>query len=114
LLLPTGLQNERMANLAVLIASLVVGYLVVRYRVRVIVVVRPPDSKASTPPVFGTKPARAQRDFQVSARETELASALMNLGCKRKDARAAAERACQSGAGDFDSLLRMAIQEAAA
>jgi Holliday junction resolvasome RuvABC DNA-binding subunit len=103
-----------MANLALFITSLVIGYLVVRHRVRVIVVVRPPASKASTPAVSGIKAARAQRDFQISERETELASALVNLGCKRKDARAAAERACHTGAGDFDTLLRIAIQEAAA
>jgi hypothetical protein len=44
----------------------------------------------------------------------ELASALVNLGCNRKEARAAAERACLTGAGDFDTLLRIAIQQAAA
>jgi Holliday junction resolvasome RuvABC DNA-binding subunit len=103
-----------MANFALFITSLVIGYLVVRYRVRVIVVVRTPASKASISAVSGTKPARAQRDFQISQRETELASALVNLGCKRKEARAAAERACLTGAGDFDTLLRIAIREAAA
>ena len=103
-----------MANLALFITSLVIGYLVVRYRVRVIVVIQPRASRASALAVSGTKTARGQRDFQTSERETELASALVNLGCNRKEARAAAERACLTGAGDFDTLLRIAIQEAAA
>jgi hypothetical protein len=44
----------------------------------------------------------------------EIAAALVNLGCKPKEARAAAERAFRSGCKDFDTLLRVAIQEAVA
>lgn len=40
-------------------------------------------------------------------------SALVNLGCDRKQARAAVERAFSQGPAEFDELLKRAIQEAA-
>jgi Holliday junction resolvasome RuvABC DNA-binding subunit len=40
-------------------------------------------------------------------------SALVNLGCDRKSARAAVERACSQGPAEFEELLRRAIREAA-
>ncbi len=40
-------------------------------------------------------------------------SALVNLGCDRKHARAAVERAFSQGPAEFDELLKRAIREAA-
>ena len=40
-------------------------------------------------------------------------SALVNLGCDRKQARSAVERACSKGPAEFDELLKRAIWEAA-
>lgn len=44
----------------------------------------------------------------------EIASALVNLGCKPAEARAAAKRAVDQGPGEFEEILRRAIQEARA
>jgi hypothetical protein len=45
--------------------------------------------------------------------EADIVSALLNLGSKPAEARAAAKRALDQGPGEFTELLKRAIQEAA-
>ena len=100
--------------LALFSVSLVVGYLVLRYRVHVIVVAQPRQAKTAHRSATSSSkhvPAQSTSD---STPVLAIASALVNLGCKPRHARLAAERACGSGVRDFDGLLRIAIREATA
>ena len=99
-------------TLALFLVSVVIGYLVLRYRVHVIVVVQPRQAAAVTRSPCGSSKRAPEQRISDSAPVLEIASALVNLGCKPKHARTAAERACGTGVRDFDGMLRIAIQEA--
>jgi hypothetical protein len=101
-----------MATSAFFLISVVVGYLVLRYRVHVIVVVQPRRAAAVTQSPCGSSKRAPEQPISDSAPVREIASALVNLGCKPKHARVAAERACGTGVRDFDGMLRIAIREA--
>ena len=104
-----------MAAILLFVLSTIIAWVVVRYRVHVIVVVQPRPAKAALR--VASRPSERRRkdsDFRTCEQAPEIATALVNLGCKPKEARAAVERACASGATDFDTLLRIAIQEATA
>jgi hypothetical protein len=107
-------QNGLMASLALSLTSLVVGYLVLRYRVHVVVVVQPRRGKAQPRSISRSNAAEKRRDFCQSQHAPEIAAALVALGAGKEKARAIAARVCASGPNDFDTLLRAAIQEAAA
>jgi hypothetical protein len=104
-----------MTSFFLFLLSVAICYFVFRYRIHVIVVVDPRPLKrtgrvANTSSRGTTKPPASRDPEHVP----EITAALVNLGCKPKEARLAAERACGSGAKDFDTLLRVAIQEAVA
>jgi hypothetical protein len=69
------------------------------------------------PPVRAKiSPTSTPQDQTASAEDCskqDCISALVNLGCDRKSARAAVERACSQGPAEFEELLRRAIREAA-
>ena len=112
LFLCTQPQNGTMWTLALFLVSVVVGYLVLRYRVHVIVVVRPRPATTAQRSATALSKRTPEQPTSDSAPVLEIASALVNLGCKPRHAKTAAERACASGGRDFDGLLRIAIQEA--
>jgi hypothetical protein len=107
-------QNGLMASLALCVTSLVVAYLVLRYRVHVVVVVQPRSGRAQPRTVSGSKTAGKQRDLCQNKHAPEITAALVGLGARKEKARAIATRVCASGTHDFDALLRAAIQEVAA
>jgi hypothetical protein len=78
----TPRQNGSMVSLALFVASVVIGWLVVRYRVRVIVVVQQRTAKsAARPGPRLSRPALAARkrsDFWNSEQAPEIATALMH------------------------------------
>jgi Holliday junction resolvasome RuvABC DNA-binding subunit len=89
-------------------------FYIVRYRVHIHITYQPrqrsrrrtaetprPDPQAST----SGKPADAGRQRQAA----ELVSALVNLGARKPEARAAVEQAMSAGPASFDQLLRRAI-----
>lgn len=98
--------------LALFLVSVIIGYLILRYRVHVIVVVQPRQATAFHRSATGSSKRVPEQPTSDSAPVLEIASALVNLGCKPRNAKTAAERACASGGHDFDGLLRIAIQEA--
>jgi hypothetical protein len=99
-----------MAMLALFSISLVVGYLVLRYRVHMIIVVQPRHVTAAQQATTSKRvPAQPAPE---APSVVEIASALVNLGCRPRHAKAAAERAVGSGVQDFDRLLRIATQDA--
>jgi Holliday junction resolvasome RuvABC DNA-binding subunit len=101
-----------MWTLVLFVVSVIVGYLVLRYRVHVIVVVQPRQATAVHRSASGSSKRAPDQPTSDSAPVLEIASALVNLGCKPRLAKTAAERACASGGRDFNGLLRTAIQEA--
>jgi hypothetical protein len=103
-----------MASLALSVASVVIGYLVLRYRVHVVVVVQPRPAKAGARTLSRSNPAQQPRDLWQREHAPDIAAALVNLGAPKDKARVIAARVCASGTNDFNSLLRAAIQEAAA
>jgi Holliday junction resolvasome RuvABC DNA-binding subunit len=101
-----------MAMLALFSVSLVVGYLILRYRVHIIIVVQPRHTTAAQRAATSKRPPA--QPASEAPEVVEIASALVNLGCKPRHAKAAAERAVGSGVQDFDGLLRIAIKDALA
>jgi hypothetical protein len=103
-------------------------YLVIRYRVHIHVTysnhadaapVRSRRGKAarSVAPASPVVPddsevGKPAGDPDVPAHRHELEQALTGLGCKKLKARQVAEKVASQG-GDFDSMLRTAIREAA-
>lgn len=64
----------------------------------------------------GPRKRQSQPDSIAGSRPptADIISALVNLGCSKSEARAAAKRAVEQGPGAFEDLLRRAIQEAKA
>ena len=102
-------------NISLFLISVAILFFVVKYRIHITVNYTP-----STP-----KSARARKSAaggpaqlpvalapSMAPAESEIAAALVNLGCKPKKAREVAAKVVPAG-GDFDAMLRRAIAAAA-
>lgn len=118
---PSERRPEVIGAGALLISAAILFY-VIRYRVHVHVTYtapagRRPRHHRSPKPASGSAIARTVEPTRSTAAKSSeasslISSALVNLGAKPRDARAAAERAIQANpAAPFETLLRKAIQE---
>ena len=112
----------------ILVALATALFVVLRFRVHIHVTYQSPGRQGGkVSAIAASRPKRQQRAGEISGEVSppqlasaskeqiaELASALVNLGCKRQRAREIASRALElAPEADFDALLKWAIREAA-
>ena len=105
-------MTERLVivNIAMFLIWGAIAYLVVRYRIHIHVSYAPAQS-TSNAPSQPCKPSPQRKQNEENS-EKEIAAALVALGCKASRAKGIAATVCPAG-GDFENMLRRAIQEVA-
>ena len=101
---PSQAQNRTMTSLLALVATSGILFFILRYRVHIHIEVTPPPT---SPAIRRGRSGVVRLSSVHTALDSDLISALRNLGCSAVQARKAATEA--GSEGGFDASLRRAI-----